>query len=286
MTTSTPTSVSPLKGVRCLLFDTFGTLTDWETSISKALKAKARNNSKAKSAGPAGASHLGIRIPIEILELDWLALTRDWRKGYMKRTREIAAGGQGPNNIDDLHLELLNELLDSPPYEAAGQLWSSQYERCKVVQLWHRIETWPDVKMGLSAIRKLEPSILTATLSNGNLRLLVDIARTNNLTFDAHFSGDMLQSYKPNSKMYLGAANLMGYSEEDIQRGKVAMVASHVNDLRAAASYGLKTIYIPRRTEDRGVEGGGAEVKSKRDGGEVDVVLRNGLEELANYLRQ
>lgn len=281
------TEVSPLKGVRCLLFDTFGTLTDWETSISRSLKTKARNNAKSKSAGPPhSASHLGIKIPIDILEIDWMKFTRDWRAGYMKRTREIAAGGEGPNNIDELHLELLNDLLDSSEYEAAGQLWNSEYERKKVVQLWHRIETWPDVKMGLSAIRKLEPTILTATLSNGNLRLLVDIARTNNLQFDAHFSGDLLQSYKPNSKMYLGAPALLGYSEEDIKRGKVAMVASHVNDLRAAASFGLKTIYIPRKTEDRGVEGGGYDVKAKKDGGEVDVVLRNGLEELAGYLRQ
>jgi len=37
---------------------------------------------------------------------------------------------------------------------------------------------WPDVKLGMGAIRKLEPPILMATLSNGNLRLLIDIVRT------------------------------------------------------------------------------------------------------------
>ncbi len=52
------------------------------------------------------------------------------------------------------------------------------------------------------------------------------------------------------------------------------MVAAHIYDLRAAASHGMKTVYV-RRGEDI-VD----DVESKADGGEVDVVV-NSIIELA-----
>ncbi|GAA6061555.1 hypothetical protein JCM10212_001087 [Sporobolomyces blumeae] len=273
-------STSPLANVELLLFDTFGTLTDYETSISTALAAKAKQNAKTRA-----VTHEGQEREKEIAGINWLEFERRWRSGYMTRTREIAQGGEGPSNVDELHLEILNEMVDAAPYDVVGQLWDTQAERKKVCQLWHRIKAWPDVKPGMGMLKKLDPPVLLATLSNGSLRLLVDIARTNSLPFDTHFSGDLLGAYKPNPKMYLGAPKLLGYEDDAIKDGKVAMVASHIYDLRAAAQHGLKTIYIPRSTEDVGVEGGGSEVRPKHEGGEVDVVLKHGLEALAGYLR-
>ncbi len=58
------------------------------------------------------------------------------------------------------------------------------------------------------------------------------------------------------------------------------MVAAHLWDLKAAAKHGMKTVYVPRITddlEDRDT------VKIKAEGGEVDVVVSS-LEELAALL--
>ncbi|GAA5887367.1 hypothetical protein JCM6882_002508 [Rhodosporidiobolus microsporus] len=267
MSLSTP---HPLAGVKAILFDTFGTLTDWEGSITRLLEQEAEKEGSE-----------------ELRKIDWLEFTRRWRKGYMTRTREVASGEPGPTHVDELHLEILNSLLEDPAYSAVASAWSSQEKRKELCQLWHRLDAWPDVKAGLDALKKREPQVLLATLSNGTLRLLIDLARHSSLPLDAHFSGDLLNSYKPNAKMYLGACDLLGFDEAARKRGEVAMCASHLFDLRAAREHGLRTIYVRRSTEDVGIPEAGFAVKPYSEGGEVDLVLdgeEEGLRLLAGLL--
>uniref|UniRef100_A0A0K3CC08 BY PROTMAP: gi/472588477/gb/EMS25949.1/ haloacid dehalogenase, type II [Rhodosporidium toruloides NP11] gi/647396269/emb/CDR38293.1/ RHTO0S03e07778g1_1 [Rhodosporidium toruloides] n=1 Tax=Rhodotorula toruloides TaxID=5286 RepID=A0A0K3CC08_RHOTO len=264
-----------LENVRAVLFDQFGTLTDWQGSISRLLAEEARKTDESSGAGSKG-----------LQSIDWLLFTQVWRDGYMRRTREIASGGSGPGNIDELHFEILNDLLEKPEYAVIKESWTAEKRR-ELCWLWHKLDgesTWPDSKPGLEALRKLDPPVLLATLSNGTLRLLVDVTRHNSLPLDAHFSGDLLSSYKPNPKMYCGASSLLGFDEDARKRGEVAMFASHIDDLRAASQHGLRTIYIRRSTEDVGVPHGGAAVKLKSEGGEVDLVVDE-VGELAKYLR-
>ncbi|BGP30623.1 hypothetical protein JCM10296v2_002379 [Rhodotorula toruloides] len=281
MAANASTSASPLtagadqlslKNVRAVLFDQFGTLTDWQGSISRLLEEEARKTDESSE-----ADSKGLQL------IDWLAFTQVWRDGYMRRTREIASGGAGPGNIDELHLEILDDLLEKPEYAVAKESWTAEKRR-ELCWLWHKLDAWPDSKPGLEALRKLDPPVLLATLSNGTLRLLVDVARHNSLPLDAHFSGDLLSSYKPNPKMYCGASSLLGFYEEARKRGEVAMFASHIDDLRAASQHGLRTIYIRRATEDVGLPHGGAAVKPKSEGGEVDLVVDE-VGELVKYLR-
>ncbi|GAA5946330.1 hypothetical protein JCM3775_007106 [Rhodotorula graminis] len=253
---------SPLAGVRAILFDQFGTLTDWERSVSEQLAAQATLGGQ---------------------DVDWLGFTRRWRQGYMTRTREIAAGKPGPGNIDGLHLEILDTLLETAEYETLSRAWSPERRR-ELCQVWHRLDAWPDTKPGLDALRAFEPPVLLGTLSNGTLRLLIDIARHNSLPLDAHFSGDLLGSYKPNPLMYNRACELFGFDEQARERGEVALCASHIDDLRAAAQQGLRTIYIRRATEDVGIPHGGDAVRTRRDGGEVDVLIRE-IGEVAQWVR-
>ncbi|BGP23304.1 hypothetical protein JCM10295v2_002199 [Rhodotorula toruloides] len=215
-----------LKNVRAVLFDQFGTLTDWQGSICRLLEQEARKTDESSGAGPRG-----------LQTIDWLAFTQLWRDGYMKRTREIASGGTGPGNIDELHLEILNDLLEKPEYAAVKERWTAEKRR-ELCWLWHRLNAWPDSRPGLEDLRKLDPPVLLATLSNGTLRLLVDVSRHNSFPLDAHFSGDLLSSYKPNPKMYCGASSLLGFDEDARRRGEVAMFASHIDDLRAAGQHG------------------------------------------------
>ncbi|KAL7343729.1 double-stranded DNA-binding domain-containing protein [Rhodotorula toruloides] len=282
-----------LKNVRAVLFDQFGTLTDWQGSISRLLEEEARKTDQSSGAG----SKAGLQ------SIDWLRFTQVWRDGYMRRTREIASGGTGPGNIDELHLEILNDLLEKPEYAVVKETWNAEKRR-ELCWLWHKLDgkssfalfcltqadtfyalpAWPDSKPGLEALRNLDPPVLLATLSNGTLRLLVDVTRHNSLPLDAHFSGDLLSSYKPNPKMYCGASSLLGFDEDARKRGEVAMFASHIDDLRAASQHGLRTIYIRRASEDVGIPHGGAAVKPKSEGGEVDLVVDN-VGELVKYLR-
>lgn len=80
-----------------------------------------------------------------------------------------------------------------------------------------------------------------------------------------------------NPKMYLGAAERLSLPPE-----KCAMVAAHLRDLRAAASFGLKTIFVRRPTEETAETR--SQAKDKKGGGEVDVVVDsfNELVEILN----
>ncbi|KAM0754676.1 haloacid dehalogenase [Meredithblackwellia eburnea MCA 4105] len=255
------TNPRPLTAVKALCFDVFGTVVDWEGSVSKQLKSRADAD--------------GISTTSGII----LQLTRDWRAGYMIRTREIAAGAPGPTNVDVLHLELLDEVLAKPEYSAFANAWDHPV-RIELVQVWHRLDGWSDSAKGLAAIRDIPKGVLIGTLSNGSLKLLVDLGRHADLPWDFIFSGDLMKSYKPNKDMYLGACGLLSLNPEE-----VAMVAAHIDDLRAAKSFGLRTIYVPRTTEDKVIPGGPASIRTYEDGGEVDAVATEGLHQIPALLQ-
>ncbi|KAH9950572.1 haloacid dehalogenase [Amylocystis lapponica] len=242
----------PLDGVEAYLFDVFGTVVDWHGSVVSALQACTEGVTTA----------------------DWNSFANEWRKGYYETTRKVAAGGEGPNNVDVMHREILDAMLQTSRWEYLAPLWD-EAQRQELVLIWHRLNGWSDSTEGLYALKK---NAIICTLSNGNVRLLVDMAKHADLPWDAVLSSELFSSYKPNPKVYLGAAELLLLPPE-----KCAMVAAHISDLRAAASNGMKTVYVRRPTEDPvDVR---AQVKSKQDGGEVHVVV-DSLVELAAKLQK
>jgi 2-haloacid dehalogenase len=102
----------------------------------------------------------------------------------------------------------------------------------------------------------------TCTLSNGNLSLLGDLRTFTGIPFTHLFSAELFGTYKPSPKVYLGAAEKLNLLPRDC-----AMVAAHLNDLKAAKENGLQTIYIERAGEDWD-EG---EVQQAKDAGWVDL---------------
>ncbi|KAM5536350.1 hypothetical protein V8D89_009948 [Ganoderma adspersum] len=241
-------TANPLSGVEAYVFDVFGTVVDWYGSVTRALEAFA---------------------PESLKNEEWGSFAKEWRKGYGEYTRRVAKGGEGSNNADVMHREILDGMLESPRWTHLAPLWGNT-EREELVQFWHRLDGWPDSTTGLYAMKR---KAIIGTLSNGNVRLLVDMAKHADLPWDVVFSGELLGSYKPNPKTYLGAVHHLGVPPE-----KVAMVAAHLyNDLLSAGSHGMKTVYVRRSTEDVNVRDS---VKSKADGGEVDVVV-DSFEELA-----
>ena len=204
-----------LRGVRAMTFDVFGTVVDWRTSITKEGEAVGRRHG---------------------IQADWSSFADDWRGGYGPAMQRVRSGELGWTKIDDLQRMILDELV--PQY---GLTELSDDELDELNRAWHRLTPWPDTVAGLTRLRK---GYVLASLSNGNVALLVNMAKNAGLPWDAVLSAELANQYKPDREVYLKAADLLGLQPE-----QVMMVAAHKGDLRASAEVGFRTAYVPRPTE-------------------------------------
>lgn len=193
-----------------LVFDVFGTVVDWHGSVARELRR-------------AG-------LPVDAEDF-----ARAWRAGYAPAMDEVRSGRLPWTTIDGLHRRILDRLL------AERGLALDEAARADLNLAWHRLDPWPDVRPGLMRLKALGP---LATLSNGNVRLLIDLARHGDLPFDAIFSAELFGHYKPDPEVYLGACRLL-----DLPPQLVTLVAAHPDDLRAAARCGLGTALVLRPDE-------------------------------------
>jgi 2-haloacid dehalogenase len=206
--------------VRALVFDIFGTVVDWRGSLIREGQA------------------LGQRLR---LDADWARLADAWRAGYLPAMARVARGELAWTTLDRLHRMILDEIL--PRFGLAGL---AEADRAEFNRAWHRLTPWPDSVAGLQRLKARFP---IATLSNGNVALLVNMARHGGLPWDAVFSAELFRAYKPDAAVYQGAARLL-----DLPVEQVLMVAAHPSDLDGAQRAGLRTAYIPRPLE-RGAGG-------------------------------
>jgi 2-haloacid dehalogenase len=202
--------------VRALVFDVFGTVVDWRSGVAREARRL-----------------LGDGVDAE-------ALADAWRGRYVPSMDRVRRGEQPWTNLDGLHRTSLDDLLAelrADPDEAT---------RAELVLAWHRLDPWPDSVEGLTRLKKQH---VIASLSNGNVSLLVDMAKHGGLPWDTVLSAELFARYKPDAEVYDGAARLLGLAPE-----QVLMVAAHVDDLVAARSRGLRTAYVHRPLE-RGPQG-------------------------------
>lgn len=201
--------------IRALAFDIFGTVVDWRGSIVREGEAL----SAAKG-----------------LSVDWPAFADAWRAGYQPAMQRARSGEIPWTNIDGLHRVILDALIPRFGLEAF-----SEPEREHLNRVWHRLAPWPDTLAGL---RRLKSHFVISTLSNGNIALLVNMAKRARLPWDCVLSAEIMQHYKPDPEVYQGAARLLG-----VERRELLMVAAHPSDLRGAASAGLRTALVHRPLE-------------------------------------
>ncbi len=201
--------------VRALAFDVFGTVVDWRSTVIREGEALGR----AK----------GLRI-------DWAAFADAWRDGYGPAMNRVRQGEIPWKTIDELHRMILDELLERFAIKSLTEAEKEQFNR-----VWHRLDSWPDSVAGLTRLKR---EFIVASLSNGNVALLVNMARHAGLPWDAVLSSELAGRYKPDREVYLKAASLLG-----LPPGGVMMVAAHKGDLRAAARAGLRTAFVPRPQE-------------------------------------
>ncbi|MBO1324452.1 haloacid dehalogenase type II [Acetobacter sp. TBRC 12305] len=206
-----------LEGVRALLFDVFGTVVDWRGGITReAAPFLRRHQVKADPADFADA----------------------WRRRYSPAMEEVRRGRRPFTRLDVLHRENLVAILpefgidpaDIPPSELDA-----------LTLAWHRLDPWPDSAAGL---QRLKTRYIIAPLSNGNIILMLDIAKRGGLPWDAILGAEVVQAYKPTPEAYLRTADILAMRPEEL-----CLVAAHNDDLAAARKCGLKTAFMPRPTE-------------------------------------
>jgi 2-haloacid dehalogenase len=207
--------------IKVLLFDVFGTLVDWRTGIAR----------EARSI----LSPLGVSI-------DWLAFADAWRDQYQPAMEEVRSGRLPFSKLDRLHRRNLDVVLGGFDL---GRI--DEAARVELNLAWHRLDAWHDVAPGLAALRG---RFRLAPCSNGNISLMVDLARRNGFPWDAIVGAELARDYKPKPSVYLSAAGAF-----DCRPDEAMMVAAHSSDLAAAASAGLRTAFIAR-PDERGPERG------------------------------
>jgi len=210
---------SDLSSVKALTFDVFGTVVDWRGTIIR----------EGEQFAPAPNG------------IDWGRFADRWRAGYGPAMERVRRGQLPWLNLDRLHRMILDEVLVE--YGLHG--WSE--ERIDHLnRVWHRLQPWPDAVPGLHRLRK---RFILATLSNGHVALLTNMARHAGLPWDCILSSELARHYKPDREVYEMAARLL-----DLTPAQVMMVAAHKDDLHAASGVGFRTAFVTRPLE-HGPEG-------------------------------
>jgi 2-haloacid dehalogenase len=232
--------------IKALVFDVFGTVVDWRSSVI----AEGMAWGKAKR-----------------LAIDWAEFADQWRLGYQPAMQKVRNGEITWTRLDDLHRMILDDLLDHFRIEGL-----TEAEKIAWSHVWRRLKPWPDSVAGLTRLRQ---RYLIAPMSNGNIALMANLAKFGGLPWDAILGAELVKHYKPDRETYLSGPYFL-----DLKAEEVMMCAAHRFDLQAASSLGLRTAFIYRPHEF----GDDSSVKPDRaKPGEFDVISTS-LVDLAQQL--
>jgi len=201
--------------VKALVFDTFGTVVDWRSSVAREVAALAKKKNVA---------------------LDAEKFADAWRAGYGPSMNRVRSGELPWTKLDALHRMTLDRILVD--FKFAGL---SEEEKDALNRAWHRLTPWPDAVAGLTRLKK---KYIIAPLSNGNISLMTDLAKFAGLPWDVILGAELARHYKPDREVYQSAADIL-----DLKPADVMMVAAHLGDLRAARQVGLRTAFVTRPKE-------------------------------------
>src|SRR6267142_700802 len=205
-----------LDQVKALTFDVFGTVADWRGSITREGEALARSKN--------------------IHGVDWAKFAEAWRALYQPMMQEVRSGRRPWTKLDDLHRMNLDRVLRD--FSITGL---SEPEIDHLNRVWHRLDPWPDVVAGLTRLKR---KYILATLSNGNVALMVNMAKRAGLPWDVILGAEVARAYKPQPEAYLRSAEFLGLRPDDCM-----MVAAHNSDHEAANALGFHNAFVPRPTE-------------------------------------
>ena len=204
-----------LASVKALVFDTFGTVVDWRTSVTQEVEQLAKRNG---------------------LKVDAAKFADAWRAGYAPSMNRVRTGELPWTKLDRLHRTTLDRLLID--FDIVGL---SEAEIDALNRAWHRLRPWPDAVTGLTRMKK---TFIIAPLSNGNISLMTNLAKHAGLPWDCILGAELARHYKPDREVYQSAADVL-----DLRVDEIMMVAAHLGDLRAAKDVGLCTAFVTRPFE-------------------------------------
>jgi 2-haloacid dehalogenase len=202
--------------IHALVFDVFGTCTDWRGSIIREIDAVAR----AKG-----------------LTVDSSTMADEWRReGYIRGIARIRAGETPYVSSDDLFRAKLDELL--PRFGLSGL---TEGEIVDLAHAWRRLDPWPDTVPGLLQLKR---KYTISTLSNGSFATLTTMAKRVGMPWDCIITTELRRTFKPEREAYLLAGVLL-----DLEPDQVMLVAAHESDLKGAQAAGLHIALVPRPGE-------------------------------------
>ncbi|MGB3290885.1 MAG: haloacid dehalogenase type II [Burkholderiaceae bacterium] len=204
--------------MKAFCFDVFGTVVDWRSGVARDAAVFFERNGLTK--------------------LDPLEFADAWRARYQPAMQACRAGERPYVRLDVLHRENLEYVLAEKDIDIKA---IPESELAWLTHAWHRLDPWPDVVAGLT---RLKSQYIIASASNGNIALMVGIAKRAGIPWDAILGAEVTQAYKPAPEAYLRLAETLG-----LEPGQVCMSAAHNNDLAGAQQCGLATAFIPRPTE-------------------------------------
>jgi 2-haloacid dehalogenase len=222
--------------VKALGFDVFGTVVDWRTSITREVETFNRAHG---------------------LSIDAVKFADAWRALYQPFMNKVRNKEIGWTKLDDLHRMALDQLLNEFGVKEIAEADIDHLNRA-----WHRLDPWPDAVPGLTRLRT---KYVLTTLSNGNVALMVNMAKRAGLPWDAILGAEPTRHYKPQREAYIGTAEYLGLRADELM-----LVAAHNGDLKAATGFGLRTAFVPRPTEH-----GPGQTKDLAPEGAWDVVARD-----------
>ncbi len=203
--------------IKALVFDVFGTVVDWRTGVARQAAPFLRRFGAA---------------------IDPLVFADAWRRRYSPAMEEVRSGRRPFTRLDVLHRESLEATIREIGIDPEAV---PSEELAELNLAWHRLDPWPDVIAGLTA---LKAAFIIAPLSNGNVILMLDMAKRAGLPWDAILGAEIVQAYKPMPEAYLRTVDILAMRPE-----QVCMVAAHNSDLAAAKACGLRTAFVPRPSE-------------------------------------
>ena len=201
--------------IKAVVFDTFGTVVDWRSSIAADFRAFGKQKA---------------------IDVPWEALVDEWKTAYRLGMDAVRSGACPWTNVGKIYRTKLEAILAKYGIDTL-----TEDEKTYLNRAWHRLNPWPDSVAGLIRLKK---QYVISTLSNGDVECLVDMAKSASLPWDLILCAEIFRHYKPDPEVYLGAIELL-----NLKPHEVMLVAAHNYDLRAARSHGMRTGFVLRPTE-------------------------------------
>ena len=201
--------------IKALLFDVFGTVVDWRTGVSS-VATKLQKKYK--------------------IQFDSSEFADSWRAEYQPAMEEVRSGRRQFIILDELHRENLSRIKKKYQLDLI-----TEEDEDKLIKSWHQLPGWPDSTEGLKRLKK---RFTIASQSNGNVALIVNMAKHSDLPWDVVLGAEVAKHYKPTPDSYKVACNMLGLNTNECM-----MVAAHNSDLKAARDQGLKTAFVLREKE-------------------------------------